>query len=621
MKKRLIILLAAMLVLGGLIAGAAAEEEKDLFITSPFIEVKGKLKPVNLSCEDQGIRITVDSALARDDNLWVAFDLQDLEGSRIDTGYIGNKMYGSFIDYHMAINTRSGFSEGSGEGKDHGTIIRYVGSEQLSSMDTLSISVNRFPVVKEYNIPLLPFVEKYGEEEGVFVDKSSIHYNRLTSSLTMDKVLDYTRALDIPLSDDPEMKGVLLSGIGWIDGVLHIQVHFTENENLINEDYTILDRWTGALRKCYGDPGDYSKASDIHGFVIWDDDNDGAMNWADFTVNCQREDTKQMEKLFLNMTRVLEVLEGNWNFDIPLNQIRETEAERPRGTVYEYDFSEPLIEINHSCEDQGIRISATAGLLTDEELMMIYDLQDLEGHRIDRMLSYVMHDLMSYNLDIDTEKNTQMGGGGYSSSKDQGQVMRGFHYKKLNSDDTLTVSMSSFPIFARESIAVLPLLERDIQESEGCYVQKCRSWSSDVQGGAPENVKVLDYSQPLDIPLSDDPDMKDILLSGIGQIDGQVHIQLHYVGKDEKGKVLGDSAYTVWQCDLNKHEENGSYSGVGNYVTWDEDGDGVKDYVDYVIDCELHDPKLENYFLDLLYLREMLQGHWEMNIPFDEIRK
>ena len=115
--------------------------------------------------------------------------------------------------------------------------------------------------------------------------------------------------------------------------------------------------------------------------------------------------------------------------------------------------------------------------------------------------------------------------------------------------------------------------------------------------------------------------MKDILLSGIGRIDGQVHIQLHYVGKDEKGKVLGDSAYTVWQCDLNKHEENGSYSGVGNYVTWDEDGDGVKDYVDYVIDCELHDPKLENYFLDLLYLREMLQGHWEMNIPFDEIRK
>ena len=67
MKKSLMILLSAILVLGMILPGAAEEWERGPFAHSPFSQVKDKMKPVNLSSEDQGIRITVDSALVRDD--------------------------------------------------------------------------------------------------------------------------------------------------------------------------------------------------------------------------------------------------------------------------------------------------------------------------------------------------------------------------------------------------------------------------------------------------------------------------------------------------------------------------------------------------------------------------
>ena len=74
-----------------------------------FPGVADKLKPVNLSCEKQGIRMNVISALVEDDKSWVVYSLQDLEGDRISRfagmdvdllGFVGDiPGYGCYLEY------------------------------------------------------------------------------------------------------------------------------------------------------------------------------------------------------------------------------------------------------------------------------------------------------------------------------------------------------------------------------------------------------------------------------------------------------------------------------------------------------------------------------------------
>ena len=344
MKKWLIMLLVTMLALGGLLTGAAAEEEKDLFTHSPFVEVKDKLKPVGLSSEDQGIRMTVDSALVRDDKLWISYDLQDLEGSRIDEHLFANCPNKAWVK---------------------------LGKEKIIEIHTLSVSMQRFPAIKKYRIPLLPLLEKYGEEEPASIEISSIVTRGFRSFGGSNRVLDFNQSLDIPLNDDPETKNVLLSGIGWIDGHLHVQFHLVENEDLKTDPFMDLDRWNVDLRYYYGDIGDYSKISAVNNHKMWNMDDDGAMDWTDIIVDCEREDLEKLEKYYIELTCVQEVLEGNWEFSITLEPIRATDVEKTKGTVYEHGFSEPLVEIDYGYEDQGIRVSAVAARVTDDEFMVV----------------------------------------------------------------------------------------------------------------------------------------------------------------------------------------------------------------------------------------------------------
>ena len=96
-----------------------------------------------------------------------------------------------------------------------------------------------------------------------------------------------------------------------------------------------------------------------------------------------------------------------------------------------------------------------------------------------------------------------------------------------------------------------------------------------------------------------------------------LHILIHYVDHDQKGAKLGESAYNVWFCVL---VDQAAHARVGECILWDEDGDAVTDYVDFVIDCKPDDPKLRDYSLNLEYIREFVDGNWEINIPLEEIR-
>ena len=184
--------------------------------------------------------------------------------------------------------------------------------------DTLSISMNRFPVTGKINVPVLPLLEKYGETyEGIPVpdtNRVSTHYKDIASEDL--KVLDSSLLTEQLFSDDPETKNIRLGGIGWIDNLLHIQIHNADKNLKIKSSTASMYFGPFQCRHDYSGSGDPEVAA-----VAWDEDGDNNMDRMEYIFDCKQEDLDELN-FSLNMTYIREILEGNWQFNIPLDQIR-----------------------------------------------------------------------------------------------------------------------------------------------------------------------------------------------------------------------------------------------------------------------------------------------------------
>ncbi len=85
-----------------------------LYMISPSLAQK--LKPVNVSCEDQGILMTVVGADFEDDTAEIVVSLRDLEGERIDETTDLFDSYSIHTPYDQSGGCSSlGYDEGTGE--------------------------------------------------------------------------------------------------------------------------------------------------------------------------------------------------------------------------------------------------------------------------------------------------------------------------------------------------------------------------------------------------------------------------------------------------------------------------------------------------------------------------
>ena len=324
MKKWMIVLLAVLLVVlacGGYFIwkntsekSAAVEEEQ-----YSFEETEAKLIPVNMSCEDKGLRVTVMGALLTDRYMWIEYDIHDLEGGRLNHNYIYNNADKWFV-YNMDNKFISNSARYVAAEPDHSYLIQKCRYNRIDSQDTLSISLKSFPATGKANIPVLPLLEQYGK---TYEGEPLSGKNRMTqyhSNMTIEdlKVLDSNSRLEQPISDDPEMKNILLNGIGWIDDQLNIQVHSTDKNLRIEHSTGIFYSGPILCRHEYRMSGDYPDMA----CVAWDEDDDFNMDRMEFVLfNCKQEDLEELN-YYLDVTYIREILEGNWEFNIPLDQIR-----------------------------------------------------------------------------------------------------------------------------------------------------------------------------------------------------------------------------------------------------------------------------------------------------------
>ena len=233
-KKRVsfsVVIIIAILLIGTMTALAAGVEDINAMLYKIWPEAARALRPLNLSDEVGGIRLDVLSASLTDDQLLITYSLTDLEGDRINAdtscsaiieipwmnqGSGSDEMLSFDAETHQAVYashieyTSLSLPEGAVYGSD--TITFRVNGLKGSEQKTLDL----WPLMtdQDYTVEAVTAPPESGLETIVQDDKAA------DMKKTLPKILNPANNLHIPITDNIE-----LSGIGWIDGNLHVQIH------------------------------------------------------------------------------------------------------------------------------------------------------------------------------------------------------------------------------------------------------------------------------------------------------------------------------------------------------------------------------------------------------------
>ncbi|SNT95398.1 hypothetical protein SAMN06297421_11414 [Aristaeella hokkaidonensis] len=323
-----------------------------------------------------------------------------------------------------------------------------------------------------------------------------------------------------------------------------------------------------------------------------------------------------MKKWMIVLLAVLLVVLACVGYIIWKNTVNQSAAVEEKPYSFE-ESAAKLIPVNMSCEDKGFRVTVMGALLTDRYLWIEYDIHDLEGGRLNH--NYIFQNIeewLDYNMDI---KYTSGSANYVAAEPDHSYVIQKCMYNRIDSQDTLSVKLKSLPAMEKTSIQILPLLEQYGKSYEGVPVPSGKGWHMSYPTDmVPDEIRFIDSSLSLEQPFSDDPAMKNLLLGGIGWIDGRLHIQIH--NADKNLKISSGSFYTGPVTIHSANRESNILSGNTIKLMWDEDSDYNMDWVEYAIEYKPEELEELDYYLDLYYIREILEGNWEFNIPLDQIR-
>lgn len=285
--------------------------------------VREKLQPIGETHESMGIRLDVISGYAEGNETWYLYSLQDLEGSFDDfcpdAGELEDDI-GSMESYQPGI-LYCDRAEHKCYYLLHLTHQSAIGSDER----TVKLTMRDVYFSKNGWFDLIPLLKEHMDPvEGVHPTNSlwDNDWEHPDKELNPEdyKVLDYTKSLDIEA-----IPGVFVTGIGWIDNQLHVQIRMADGlycySSWIDGD---LNGISGYDRQVANTPLGWA---------------DGNKFYDEYIYNYTPED---IDKLSLILTSNIskEKVEGAWVVRFPLSAIcpdvKKTEEE---GTSWQ-DFGE-----------------------------------------------------------------------------------------------------------------------------------------------------------------------------------------------------------------------------------------------------------------------------------------
>ena len=287
------------------------------------------LMPVNLAYEDQGFRMEVVSAADKGSEALIVYTVQDLEGDRLKNTFPHADLY-SAEGYSLSSGS-SMLSDYNPEARK-GTYAHYLKYENGSrpASGTVTYSISQIEPYDTEDVNLMPYYLKYssqvqaaGAPENAYI-QGPYHDSALPVST---RIIDWHNSLDLPLSGS-----VCLSGIGMIDGCLHIQLHYTDRTPVVSEPDSVICPYRAWVH-LYNAGFDYLYTGDVspNGISVlqWGGDEfnaadgTGAPEWQEFFFKVDPEAVDRVEHFFVRITKALAPVKGDWKVDIPVRLIRK----------------------------------------------------------------------------------------------------------------------------------------------------------------------------------------------------------------------------------------------------------------------------------------------------------
>ena len=258
------------------------------------------LKPVKLSCEDQGIKMEVISSAIYENEALIYISLQDVTGNRIDDttdlfdSYRINRPFSSTASCSFAF-----FDEDTGTAtflihisqwnneKIEGDKITFSFSEFLSQKNEFDGKLS------ELELSQIKAAEETEKPESI----------RGTSGVD----LNYEKDCLVPTSDGilSPVDGVTITNVGFIDNKLHIQIYFEDIVSYDNHGYIDLLDEAGNKAESYS-------------IAFWDDKKVGSYDEIIYNVSPEEIESYQAYGYFFTCRNVTK---GKWQVTFPLENV------------------------------------------------------------------------------------------------------------------------------------------------------------------------------------------------------------------------------------------------------------------------------------------------------------
>ena len=301
-----------------------------------------------------------------------------------------------------------------------------------------------------------------------------------------------------------------------------------------------------------------------------------------------------------------------------------------------------LMPVDMSCENNWIRLEIISAVADGEELYITYSMEDLEKDRLNTECSPFMYvdDARSYDWESSFEQPIR--------DEATGKIIFGEHFTYNGNitaaDNVLNAHIHSFISHRQTALVDLfPYLEQFGSEVKTATVPEGAGtlWRADVyaeqdvekrSGSVPADTQVINPAYSREIRLADT-----VFLSGIGMVDGRLHVQLHFVDHQKRtiGEYLDTVSYRPDETDVllrDKDSETwydekylvqdilgGATCGIG----WGTQPDDPQtpEYAELIFaaDADNLSPDMQDFLIDISQAVPVVGG-WSAEIPVRLIR-
>ena len=244
-KKRYKLVLIPVLILAALLAVApvlAAVPSVNALLYQISPQTAQFFKPVQLSCEDNGIKMEVESAYIHDNTAEIFISFQDLTGNRIDATSDLNDSYSILRPFDSSASCQfAGFDETSKTARFLITITVW-GNRQIAG-DKITFRVRYIlSHKKEWEDIPIPFSQRMANPAPAVRQVSRTGYS---GSGMADKNTDAMTALEPSSPMTFPVEGILFTGAAFLDNQLHLQIAAEDNLTKDNHGYFYLKDTNG----------------------------------------------------------------------------------------------------------------------------------------------------------------------------------------------------------------------------------------------------------------------------------------------------------------------------------------------------------------------------------------